>query len=101
MAEHYRLQTTIDFLIHLSYKTGQFEALYKILESSTTTSNHFIGTFFIIFHYGKNMNIGSSPKFSELIRQFVKDTLLSANWHIKSCFILSSIDYVISHEGGN
>ena len=26
----YRLQTTIDFLIHLSYKTGHFGGLYKI-----------------------------------------------------------------------
>ena len=25
-----RLQTTIDFLIHLSYKTGHFGGLYKI-----------------------------------------------------------------------
>ena len=27
---HYWLQTTIDFQIHLSYKTGHFGGLYKI-----------------------------------------------------------------------
>ena len=30
--------------IHLSYKTGNFEALFKIPKSTTTTKNHFIGT---------------------------------------------------------
>ena len=54
---------TIDFQIHLSYKTGNFEALYKIPNSSTTTNNQFIGILLIIFHYRKNMNMGSSLKF--------------------------------------
>ena len=58
-----RLQTTIDFLIHLSYKTGHFDALHKIPNSSTTTNYHFIGILLIIFHYRKNMNVDSSLKF--------------------------------------
>ena len=57
-----RLQTTIDFPIHLPYKTGHFEALYKIPKSSTS-NNHFIGTLLIIFHSRKNMNRDSLPKF--------------------------------------
>ena len=51
-----RLQTTIDFSIHLSYKTGRFEALYKIQKSYTTTNYHFIGTLFIIFHFNIDKN---------------------------------------------
>ena len=46
---HFRLQTTTDFPIHLSYKTGHFEALHEIPKSSTTTDNHLIGTLLIIF----------------------------------------------------
>ena len=49
-----RVQTTIDFQIHLSYKTGHFEALYEIPKSSTTTINQFIGPLLIILRY-KNM----------------------------------------------
>ena len=66
---HFRsvsLVTTIDFPIHLSDKTGSFEALYQIPKSYTTTNNHFVGTLLIIFHYRKNMNMCSSPKFWEL-----------------------------------
>ena len=63
ISTNHRLQTTIDFPIHLSYKTGHFEAIYKIQKSSNTTNNHFSETLLIIFHYRKNMNMGSSPKF--------------------------------------
>ena len=56
----------IDFPIHLLYKTVKFEALGKIQEWSTTTSNHFIETLLMTFHYIKSMKIGSSPKFREL-----------------------------------
>ena len=48
-----KLQTTNDFPIHLSYKTGYFEALYEIPESSTTSNNHFPWTLLITFHYEK------------------------------------------------
>ena len=47
-----RLQTNIDFSIQKPYKTGQFEALYKIPKSSTTTNNnHFPEILLIIPHY--------------------------------------------------
>ena len=49
----YRLQTTIDFLIHLSYKTGHFGGLHKIPWSSNSKINHFIWIIMINSHCKK------------------------------------------------
>ena len=76
----YRLQTTIDFPIHLSYKTSHLEALYKILESSNTISNHSIGTLLKNFHYEKNEKVLRTMVISE---RHVIDRHLSDNQCIK------------------
>ena len=97
----YRLQTTIDFLIHLSYKTGHFGGLYKIPWSSNSKINHFIWIIMINSHCKKNMNIGSSLNFWEL-GPFLRGTLSSATCRtigtIKTYFILSLNDNIISHQ---
>ena len=97
----YRLQTTIDFPIHLSYKTGHFWGLYKIPSSSISKINHFIGIIMINFHCKKNMNIGPSLNFWEQ-GPFLRGTSSSATCRtigtIKTCFILSLNDSIISHQ---
>ena len=97
----YRLQTTIDFLIHLSYKTGHFGGLYKIPWSSNSKINHFIWMIMINSACKKNMNIGSSLNFWEL-GPFLRGTLSSATCRtigtIKTYFILSLNDNIISHQ---
>ena len=55
------LEATIGFPIHLSYTTGHFEALNRILKCPTTAIHHFIGTLLVIFHYRNIINMGSSP----------------------------------------
>ena len=96
-----RLQTTIDFLIHLSYKTGHIGGLYKIPWSSNSKINHFIWIIMISSHCKKNMNIGSSLNFWEL-GPFLRGTLSSATCRtigtIKTYFILSLNDNIISHQ---
>ena len=49
-------------LIFLYINHVKFEDLYEISKCSTTPINHFISTFFIIFHY-KYIHIGSSLYF--------------------------------------
>ena len=77
----FRLQTTIDFPIHLHvsfYKTGFFEALYKIPKSPTTTNNHFIGTLFDHFSLQKKYEHGFFTKVWRTGAISERDTFSSA-----------------------
>ena len=85
----YRFQATIDFPIHLSYKSGHFEAVYKIPKSSTTKINHFIGTLLSIFHCRRNMNIGPLSRTRDISERHIIEHHLLDSRHIYYMFHVS------------
>ena len=101
ISKGYRQPLIFQYIYHIKPSLAHFQA-YKILESSTTTGSHFIRTSLTIFQYKKSEH----RFFIKVLRTWtiserhVIERHLSDNWHIKSCFILSAIGYVISHEGG-
>ena len=96
----YRSQTTIDFTIHLSNKTGHFWGLCKIIQSSIDKVNHFICIIMINFHCKKYEH----RSFNKLLRTWaiserhVIERYLPDNRHKKICFNSSLNDNIISRQ---